>query len=282
MNLGGLRFAKKDQRDLTPESPVVEAIFREKGFKGPLTPAKAFDLAEWFSPLEDQDRLGACSAHAVVALFEYYDRRAFNNQYTNLSRLFLYKVTRNLMGLSGDTGADMRSAMRATHRIGICPEKYYEYDILKFDDEPKPFHYALARNQRATHYCRLDKDQNPDATLERVKAFIRAGLPSCFGFLCFESLDSVGTDGNVPYPSLSEQIVGGHAIVAAGYDDTRVIVHPVSGAQTVGAIKFPNSWGLGWGEAGWGWLPYDYVLRGRAFDFWVLLRTDATKFLDWE
>jgi len=280
MNLSGLRVSKKDDRDFSPETPEVESILWSK--VAPLALEKSASLEEWFSPLEDQEQLGACTAHAVVALFEYYDRRAFNNQYSDLSRLFLYKVTRNLLGLTGDSGADLRSAMRATHRIGICPEKYYPYNIEKFDWEPDSFHYALARNHRATHYVRLDKDQNVEATLTRVKAFIRAGLPSCFGFLCYESLDDVGSSGNVPFPGESEQIVGGHAIVAAGYDDERVITHPSTGDQTVGAIKFPNSWGTEWGSEGWGWLPYSYILKNRAFDFWVLLRTDAVRFLEWD
>ncbi len=32
-----------------------------------------------------------------------------------------------------------------------------------------------------------------------------------------------------------------------------------------------NSWGTGWGDRGYGWLPYDYVLNELAEDFWSLL-----------
>lgn len=274
MNLRGLRFAEIDLRDLTYNSAPVQEIFR--GLRG----SDLTDLSEWFTPVEDQGNLGSCTAHAVVSLFEYYDRRTYG-AYTNFSRLFQYKVTRNLMGLTGDSGADLRTAMKASHRIGMCPEKYYPYDITKFDVEPTPFHYAIASNQKASYYVRIDSNR-PSQTLANIKAYIRAGLPSCFGFLCYESIDQADATGRIPFPGPNEKIVGAHAIVAAGYVDDMVIDNPKASVKTRGAIKFLNSWGTSWGEKGWGYLPYDYVLKSLAFDFWVLLRTSNPEFLNWD
>jgi C1A family cysteine protease len=53
------------------------------------------------------------------------------------------------------------------------------------------------------------------------------------------------------------------------------IRNPLSdGPPTVGALLIRNSWGPYWGEGGYGWLPYEYVLRGLAQDFWVVLRSE--------
>ena len=30
----------------------------------------------------------------------------------------------------------------------------------------------------------------------------------------------------------------------------------------------------GWGDGGYGWLPYDYVLRGQAIDWWSLIQAE--------
>lgn len=274
MNLRGLRFAAIDPRDLTTNSEPVREIFSG------LRSTDLTDLSEWFTPIEDQGNLGSCTAHAVVSLFEYYDRRTYK-MYTDFSRLFHYKVTRNLMGLTGDSGADLRTAMKASHRIGMCPEKYYPYDVTKFDAEPTQFHYAVASNQKASFYVRIDSNR-PTQTLANIKAYIRASLPCCFGFLCYESIDQADKTGQIPFPGPNEKIIGAHAVVAAGYIDDMVISNPKASVKTRGAIKFLNSWGTGWGDKGWGYLPYDYVLKSLAFDFWVLLRTSNPEFLNWD
>jgi len=60
--------------------------------------------------------------------------------------------------------------------------------------------------------------------------------------------------------------------VAVGYDDNKVIKNTLCNKDTKGALLIRNSWGTGWDDNGYGWLPYEYVLRGFALDFWSLLR----------
>src|SRR5215212_1553662 len=59
-------------------------------------PTNKEDLRQWCSPIEDQGKLGSCTAHAGIGLYEYYERRAYG-KYIDGSRLFLYKTTRNLL-----------------------------------------------------------------------------------------------------------------------------------------------------------------------------------------
>ena len=65
-------------------------------------------------------------------------------------------------------------------------------------------------------------------------------------------------------------MMGGHAVCAVGYDDSKVIVNPSNQKSSKGALLIRNSWGSSWGDNGYGWLPYDYVLTGLASD-WCLL-----------
>lgn len=271
-----------DFRDYTPEHDEVEPLLRRVKVKA-AGPAKTFkyapsvDLRAWCSPIENQSTLGSCTAHAGVGLVEYYERRAFG-KHINASRLFLYKVTRNLLGWTGDTGAFLRTTMGAMAVFGVPPEKYWAYNIADYDMEPSAFCYSFGQSFQANRYYRLDPPgTDRDALLKRVKYYLNAKFPSMFGFTVYDSIRQANPKGEIPYPIPGDRAVGGHAIVAVGYDDAKIVWnrHPFRrDKKTKGAFLIRNSWGTGWGDQGYGWLPYDYVLKGLATDWWSLIRSE--------
>lgn len=269
-----------DMRDYRVGHAALQPLLKGLGITaegegGPDSLPSRVDLRQWCSPVEDQGQLGSCTAQAVAGMVEYCERRAYG-RHIDCSRRFIYKTTRTLMGTQGDSGAWLRSAMGALVLCGAPPEKHWPYTEKEpdFDLEPSGFAYAVADNFEALEYLCHDPAgsvSQKEAVLSSVKRFLAVGIPSAFGFFGFPSFEEGGRPGDIPLPCPNEQAEWGHAVVAVGYDDGVEIRNSRCGATATGALLIRNSWGAGWGEGGYGWLPYDYVRLGLALDFWSLL-----------
>jgi C1A family cysteine protease len=277
-----------DPRDFTDDSPEIKPLtaalekrLHKHDPEALKAPPASVDLRKWCSPIEDQGQLGSCTANAGVGVVEYFERRAAG-KHLDGSRLFVYKTTRNLLGVTGDTGAWLRNVMAALSLCGVPAERYWAYTDADpaFDAEPPAFVYAVADNFEALQYFAHDPlgaGVARKAVVASVKKYLVAGVPSMFGFWGYGSFASGDKPGYIPLPSDQEIAAGpqwGHAIVAVGYDDALKITNTASGASTKGAFLIRNSWGTTWGDNGYGWMPYDYALKNVAMDFWSLLNME--------
>ncbi|HEY9636982.1 MAG TPA: LamG-like jellyroll fold domain-containing protein [Coleofasciculaceae cyanobacterium] len=196
---------------------------------------------KYWSPITTQGKLKSCTAHAGASLLEYFERKA-SGRHTDLSRVFIYKVTRNLMGLEQETpsGASIRQTMAAIAMFGAPPEKYWPNHPFLVDYEPSVFSYGVAKHHKAIIYCRLDRQRMDKlALLDQIKLFIYAGFPPMFGFPLNDSTKRAAKykpqpndkklksgQGKIPFSAFSSEYKEGHAVIAVGYNDNIEIDNP--------------------------------------------------------
>jgi len=232
-----------------------------------LTLAPRVDLRQYCSPIEDQGNIGSCTGNAIAGQIELIDRKG--GKQLDVSRLFIYYEERVLEGsVRYDAGAYIRDGIKVTYNKGAPLESLWPYATNKFATKPPTAAYTDALKRKVTGYQRC-------ADFNAVKNALAAGNPVTIGFNVYDSFEGAwgniphgqAGSGMMPFPNtVTEQLLGGHAVCIVGYDDTM----PVTGKAN-GRFIVRNSWGTGWGDNGYFYMPYDVIkTTSMSSDFWLI------------
>jgi C1A family cysteine protease len=217
-----------------------------------LPKAFALDTTQW--TVHDQQSESSCVGYAASSAREHYCRT--KGKPVELSPLFIYWWARHFEnGTSVDGGSKIANAMMSLREIGVCEDKYMPNVPGTNSDvfiAPPSVSLVSAKNFIIQSYESL-----PD--LDSIKLALTKGDPVVLGIPVYSGLESakVTRSGVITLPDDKERLLGGHAIVAVGYDDSTELV------------KFHNSWGAKWGDKGYGYVPYQY-LDENYFNAWVM------------
>ncbi len=203
----------------------------------------------------NQKSLNSCTSNAIAAAVEFDLMKEKHKRVIFPSRLFLFYNSRAIERTErSDQGVYVRDAIKAVARHGDCPEMMWPYIEKKFATRPPKKCYDSALRYRAVRYYRIHRK------LDDMRACLASGYPFVLGFLAHEKFrDVVKRTGRLDMPARGEAVIGKHAVLAVGYDDThqRIFVR--------------NSWGRRWGLQGYFSMPYEYLLKeDLSADFWTI------------
>lgn len=239
----GWRPDQKDHRDMIFGDTIVPANLPSK-----------VDLSQVYSvPVVDQGQLGSCTGNGIASALGYLQLKE-GEPFVQPSRLFIYYNEREIEGtINEDAGAEIRDGIKSVVSLGYCSEPDFPYDISTFTNKPSATAYANARQELVMTYQRVM------IRAYSIQEALVMGFPVIVGFTVYDSF-MTSTGGNIPMPSAGETIAGGHCVIVVGYD------------QATRLFKFQNSWGTGWGDGGFGYIPFDYLgnpLYGG--DYWIVM-----------
>lgn len=183
-----------------------------------------------------------------------------------VSRLFIYTLARNFMDMDGDGRSDIdkdegtyiRLCFEVLSKFGVCREDLPEskggwpYDLSNLHTLPSLKAMRSATGHRIHSYYRIY--ETGDDRLQAILEALRANRPVVFGTLIDEAFKNLTTEGPVTPPT--GETIGGHAMIVVGY---------ITGVGFI--VK--NSWGIGWGDAGFCIMTPEYLAWSQTGDLWV-------------
>jgi C1A family cysteine protease len=249
-------------------------------------PPSSFDLRDnevkignkYLPPIYNQGKLGSCTSNALIGAFCFDDVQKYDPvdgiERFDGSRLFHYYNERKMDGdIYQDGGSTITQGIKALEKYGVCRESLWPYndDNEQFEVTPTDEAYGNALHHRIVKTNKLNEmhSRNIEQTEKGMKNCLLAGFPFCLGIAIYESFENedVAKEGFVPMPDTrSEEMLGGHAIMCVGYNDDEIDADGNKGCWIM-----RNSWGEDWGDNGYFYLPYKYLLKkSLTSDLWQI------------
>jgi C1A family cysteine protease len=203
---------------------------------------QSVSLREHDSRVENQGNIGSCTANAITSAYEVMVNARYPEYSKELSSLYVYYHSRVFTNdLERDSGSYIRDGLKSAKNYGICTEELWPHVTENLSVQPHPQCYLDASKRRITEYNIL-------YTNYEIKEILTGKRPVV---VCIEIFyDFLDTSKEYPYIQLPENYaysMGYHAVVIMGYDDS------------TNQFLIKNSYGTGWGDNGYAWIPYDYI-----------------------
>lgn len=217
----------------------------------------------------DQGPIGSCTANAIAGAIQFDRAKGGQQPDFTPSRLFIYYNERAMEhSIAADAGAQIRDGIKSVAKQGACREATWPYEPVEANPDthlfpphsppatkPPAAAYQEAQHYKAVAYYRIQQ------SLAQMKGCLAEGFPFVFGFTVYDSLYDAGGNPKkvLPMPGGTDSVLGGHAVLAVGYDDSKQL------------FTVRNSWGPEVQDGGYFYIPYAYLVDDNlADDFWTI------------
>lgn len=247
---GKIIFEKEEFQLLHHDDDIVPL---EDNYEPHPVTTKNIDISNGFTEIKNQGQQGACMSFSMVSVFEYFLKKN-HVQFPDLSEQFLYFNARKRTGREQfDEGSNSVASIQTLSEEGICSEQAWPYKVGGFAETPSTQAYEEAKLRKVKRAVMVEKK------IETLKSALDDGLPVVFAVDLFPSFGQ-GVNGFISMPSDEEvqQLKESgenhaHAMVLCGFNEEQRV------------FKVRNSWGRDFGDRGYCYLSYDYIMQ---YGYW--------------
>lgn len=247
---GKIIFEKEEFQLLHHDDDIVPL---EDNYEPHSVSTKNIDISNGFTEIKNQGQQGACMSFSMVSVFEYFLKKN-HVQFPDLSEQFLYYNARKRTGREAyDEGSNSVASIQTLSEEGICSEDAWPYKVGGFAEAPTPEAYEDAKHRRVKRAVMVEKK------IDTLKSALDDGLPVVFAVDVFPSFGK-GVNGFISMPTEEEVLQlkepkenHSHAMVLCGFNDEQKV------------FKVRNSWGTDFGDRGYCYLSYDYIMQ---YGYW--------------
>ncbi len=222
-------------------SPVASAVGAARAHAAAVALPASVDLTPYAMPVGNQGNVGSCAAWATdyAALGYWINKQKLAGG--ALAPMYTYSQVDG----GWDDGSTIEGNLYLDEQQGIDNQGDYWQGNYDYSDVPSSAEMARAVNWKLTGFQGLVL--GPTLTQQSIQAALASGDPVVIGIPVYDNFFYVTSANNGLYSAVSGSLDGYHAVAALGYTST--------------GLRIENSWGTGWGAAGYSTLSWSFVSK---------------------